>query len=347
MPARGLLTVVMDPLIRTASLRGFAALVRDLGGDPATLSARFGIAAADLESEDGLISITAHDRLLDAAAAELNCPDLGLRLADAQDVTILGPLALAIESSSNAAEAVACASQFMFVHSPALSVAVEADPRGAAGVAALTYRKNLLESPYSPQAIELGLGVMHRVFRDLVGIHPGMRSVQVPHRPLSPIARYTGFFGVDVQFGRSPAALRVDRGLLDERFHGANEVIRRHALDYLARYTDPSATVTSRVRSALAERLGSTAPTLTGVARLLAVNPRTLQRRLTDEGTSFAAVLDGVRRAAAHRYITTTDMPFTQVSALLGFSEQSALTRATRRWFGVGPRALRNDRPGG
>lgn len=338
----------MDPLIRTASLRGFATLVRELGGDPGALSTRFGIAASALDSDDGLISITAHDRLLDAASIAVNCPDLGLRLADSQDVSILGPLAVAIEASSNTAEAVDCASQFMFVHSPALSVAVEPDPAGVAGVAAITYRKNLLESPYSPQAIELGLGVMHRMARALVGLHPGLRSVQFPHQPQSPIARYTEFFGADVQFGRAPAALRIDRRLLDERFRSANDTIRRFAIDHLAdKFSDPAATVTSRVRSALAERLGSAPPTLTGVARLLAINPRTMQRRLTDEGTTFAAVLDDVRRTAAHRYITTTDMPLTQVSALLGFSEQSALTRATRRWFGTGPRSLRGGRSDG
>lgn len=58
----------MQPLIRAASLRGFGALVTELGGDPAELLERFGIAPQTLQDEDGLLSITAHDRMLDAAA---------------------------------------------------------------------------------------------------------------------------------------------------------------------------------------------------------------------------------------------------------------------------------------
>ncbi|WP_307835125.1 helix-turn-helix domain-containing protein [Streptomyces adelaidensis] len=63
------------------------------------------------------------------------------------------------------------------------------------------------------------------------------------------------------------------------------------------------------------------------------------------QGTSFEAVLDEVRRDAAHRYITTTDLPFGQVAVLVGFTEQSTLSHAVRRWFGVSPRELR--RPAG
>jgi AraC-like DNA-binding protein len=74
---------------------------------------------------------------------------------------------------------------------------------------------------------------------------------------------------------------------------------------------------------------------------VLGVHPRTLQRRLAAEGTSFATILDDVRRDAAHRYITATSLPFAQVAALVGFGEQSTLTHAVQRWHGVNPRQLR------
>lgn len=335
----------MGPLIRAASLRGFAPLIRDLGGDPQVFLERFGIPADALDVDDGLIPITAHDRMLDAVAHDLRCPDLGLRLAVSQDLTILGPLALAIEASSTVAEALECATRFMFVHSPALSVAVEPDPRGARGVVALTYRKDLNESPYSPQAMELGLGLFHHTATQLMGGTTGLRSVEIPHEPLSHVERYTGFFGVDVKFGRPTAALRVDRSLLATQFSGADDVIRSVALDHLARhYPDPTTRVAVQVRRALAQGLGIAHPSLGHVARLHAMHPRTLQRRLAAEGTTFEEVLDGVRRDAAHRYLTTTALPLSQVAALVGFTEQSTLTHAVRRWFDVPPRALRAGR---
>lgn len=332
----------MGPMIRTASLRGFAAVVRALGGDPDELLRRFGIPAEALGSEDGLISITAHDLMLERAATELRCPDLGLRLATCQDLSILGPLAVAIESSSTAADALECASRFMFVHSPALSVGIEADPSRRRGVVALRYRKDELESPYSPQAIELGVGLFHGVVRALLGSTTGLRSVMFPHHPLSPVQRYADFFGVEVRFGAPMAALCVERRMLDAGFASADSPIRRLAIDHLARqYPDPSTLTSVRVRRAMAQRLGIASLSVDEIARVLGVHPRTLQRRLAAEGTSFATILDDVRRDTAHRYITATSLPFAQVAALVGFSEQSTLTHAVRRWHGVSPRQLR------
>lgn len=332
----------MGPMIRASSLRGFGALVRDLGGDPAELLGRFDISAAALASDDALLPITSHDLMLDAAARELDCPDLGLRLAESQDLSILGPLALAIESSPTVADAIQCASRFMFVHSPALSIGVEPDPHERRGVVALTYRKDLSESTYSPQAIELGVSLFDRVAVGLLGTATGLRSVLFPHQPLSPVRRYTDFFGADVRFGAPAAALCVDRRILGVRFEGSDARIRVMALDYLAdHHPDPAAGVTGRVRRTVAQSLGVGVPTLGHTASLLSMSTRTLQRRLTQEGTSFEVILDDVRRDAAHRLLTTTSLPIGQVAALVGMSEQSTLAHAVRRWFGQSPRELR------
>ncbi len=334
-------------MIRAASLRGFESLVESLGGDGRALLDAFEIPRAALADEDGLVSITAHDQMLDAAAEQLGCPDLGLRLAERQDLGILGPLSVAIEASSTVAAALECVSHFLFVHSPALSIGVEPDPWGHGSIVALTYRKDLTESPYSPQALELGLGVFHRIAVMMIGGRTGLRTVEIPHQPLSPVSRYTDFFGVDVKFGRPTAALRVERRVLDSGFATANDAIRRLAVEYLSdNFTDPGRETSARVRGALSESLRTTRPAITNVARLFAVHPRTLQRQLAAEGTTFEAVLDQVRRDAAHRYLTTTDLPLGQVAALVGFTEQSTLSHAVRRWFGLAPRELRRTAHG-
>src|SRR5687768_8454077 len=89
----------MDSMVRAASMRGLPALVDGLGGDGAGLLARFRVPAGALESDDAVIPSTAAAQLIETAAAELDRPDLGLRLAGQQNATVLGPLALAIENS--------------------------------------------------------------------------------------------------------------------------------------------------------------------------------------------------------------------------------------------------------
>ena len=336
----------MGPLIRAASLRGFVALVDELGGEPGALLTRFGIDEESLSDDDALVPITAHDLMLDAAASELRCSDLGLRLAQAQDLSVLGPLAVAIAASSTAREAVDCASRFLFVHSPALRVEIEDDPLGRRGVVALTYRKDLRESTYSPQGIELGLGVFYRVALSMVGDTRALRSVLIPHQPLSPVQRYVDYFGADVRFGGDVPALCVQRSVLEEGFadadHTIRAVIRAVAIDHLSRqFDDPRLHFAAKVRLGAAGALRTAPPTLESIARLFSLHPRTLQRRLADEDTSFALILDDVRREAAYRYLTTTDLPLGQVALMVGFREQSTLSRAARRWFGCSPRAVR------
>lgn len=329
-------------MIRSASLRGFAQLVSELGGDPEAFLRRFNIPVGALASGDDPISITAHDLMLDAAASDLSCPDLGLRLASTQDLDILGPLALAIEASSTVSDALDCVSKFMFVHSPALRIGVEPDPHGRREVVALTYHKDLRESQYSPQGMELGLGLFHRIALALVGAELGLRSVEFPHQPLSPVRVYTEFFGADARFGCAQGSLRVPRGLLDRQFRSADAAIRRVAVDHLSsQHTDPESRLATQVRRALTESLGTADPSIGAVARLFAVHPRTLQRRLAAESTTFEQVLDEVRRDLALRHIITTDLPFAQVAAMTGFAGPSSLSHAVRRWRGVSPRELR------
>lgn len=335
----------MGSMIRTASLRGFVGLVDELGGDPVAMLSRFDLTPEVLADDDALIPIDVNDRLLDVTAHELGCADLGLRLASSQDITILGPLAVAIESSATVADALACASRFMFVHSPALRVGVEPDPRGVRGVVALTYRKELIESPYSPQAMELGLGLFHRIAVLLLGDSRPMRSVEVPHPPISPVERYLDYFDGDVRFDAPVGGFRVSEAVLNWQFQGANEAIRQIALDHLRTYRDPNQTAVGQVRQALADSLGINKPTLTSVSRLLAVHPRTLQRRLAAEGASFEQVLDDLRRELVRRHLTTTDLPIAQIALMAAFSEQSALSRAVRRWFDATPREVRRSSP--
>lgn len=336
--------VAVVSTIRAASLAGFEDLVRDLGGEPHALLRRFGIDPADLADPETLLSHTAHDEMLDTAASELGCPDLGLRLAESQDLSILGPLAVAIETSASGTDAVRCAARYLFAHAPALVVGIAEDPLGRRGVIALTYTKDPRLSPYSPQGIEHGLGVFFGVARHLIGLGPSLRSVHVPHRPLSPVRRYTDFFGADVRFGAAGAALCVQTHLLEQSLAADDPEVRERALRHLAeRYGDGGGRPRDRVRMTIVAALAAGATNLEGIARLLAVHPRTLQRQLARDGTSYAELLDEVRREVVMRHLTGSSLPMGQVALLAGFSEQAALNHAVRRWCGATPRQVRQE----
>lgn len=81
------------------------------------------------------------------------------------------------------------------------------------------------------------------------------------------------------------------------------------------------------------------------IAERLGLSVRSMQRRLSESGTSFHALVDEERHRLALELARRDDLSVAQIADLLGFSETSALTRAFRRWTGVSPREWR-ARPG-
>ena len=78
-------------------------------------------------------------------------------------------------------------------------------------------------------------------------------------------------------------------------------------------------------------------PSLEHAAKALGTSVRTLQRRLKSEGTTFAALLEELRRELASGLVRSKDLAIYEVAYLLGYSEPSTFYRAFRRWHGVSP----------
>jgi AraC-like DNA-binding protein len=87
-------------------------------------------------------------------------------------------------------------------------------------------------------------------------------------------------------------------------------------------------------------------PTLTQVARKIALSPRTLQRRLKDYGTDFKRLVDDTRRRLSLNYLKNPEHTFTEIAYLLGYSEASAFNRAFKRWTGATPSDYRSRQGG-
>ena len=78
---------------------------------------------------------------------------------------------------------------------------------------------------------------------------------------------------------------------------------------------------------------------LRSIAGMMATSPRTLQRRLSDLGTSFQTRIDAARRQAAEHYLRNSGLQVTQIAQLVGFTSHTNLTHAFHRWHGTSPRS--------
>ena len=99
--------------------------------------------------------------------------------------------------------------------------------------------------------------------------------------------------------------------------------------------------MTERVEAALLKMLPSGRTQMHQVARELGVGTRTLQRRLSEEQTSWLEVLNRTRERLARHYLRSSDMTPVEVSFLLGFEDPNSLFRAFKRWTGTTPEEWR------
>jgi AraC-like DNA-binding protein len=102
-----------------------------------------------------------------------------------------------------------------------------------------------------------------------------------------------------------------------------------------------NATYTERVRACLMEILASGQYSVDDVASRLAVSRRTLQRHLSNEGTTFQEILDGLREQLARHYLSKSDYSSAQVAFLLGYEDPNSFSRAFRSWTGQTPEGVR------
>lgn len=77
------------------------------------------------------------------------------------------------------------------------------------------------------------------------------------------------------------------------------------------------------------------------VAQAMHQSPRTLQRRLAERGMTWHALRDSTREHLAKQYLAAPSLALIEVALLLGYSEQSAFSRAFRRWTGETPHEYR------
>jgi AraC-like DNA-binding protein len=97
------------------------------------------------------------------------------------------------------------------------------------------------------------------------------------------------------------------------------------------------------IRAAIADVLPDGQPSKSQIARRLAVSERTLHRQLADHGETFQAIATRARRDAAESLLTTTSHSIADVAFLTGFADQTAFTRAFKRWTSTTPAAFRDD----
>jgi AraC-like DNA-binding protein len=154
-------------------------------------------------------------------------------------------------------------------------------------------------------------------------------------------AEHERVFGCPLRFAAERNALLIDR----RDWHRAParpandslfEVLEQHAALLLAGLP-PASPLLAELREAVTAELRDGGATLARVGKRLGMSGRTLQRRLDEQQLDFRAVVDEVAAELAKAYLRDQALGLAEIAFLLGFADQSAFTRAFKRWTGVTP----------
>lgn len=328
-------------LVHAAILRGFPALVRDLGGNPEPLLDAAGLVPADCD-RPRTASYRQWIALMRTAADKLGTEDFGMRLALRQGgAAVYGDLGTVMRNSPDLGSALAFVAAHNAAHSCAARVWKAASPCGEH----VFFGHDVLVEDIAgrSQAIEQVLLLGHLGAQEITGSRVRARRVHFRHGALSPAATYRRNFGCEVRFCRAEDGLAFSAADMacpvlepDPRLH---RIASARIESFCLGRSPPLAL---QVRAIVMQRLCTPDCGNESIARDLAIHPRTLHRRLKQEGTSFRRIKDEVRRDTMRYYLEHTDMDLTRLSWMLGFAEQSALSHFARQVFGSSPRALRS-----
>lgn len=169
-------------------------------------------------------------------------------------------------------------------------------------------------------------------------------AVHFKHAGPDFITGHEAYFGCPVFFESDRDALLVSTETLQTPNKLGDASISKffdtHLETELSKLEDEKS-LNQRVRIQISQALSEGIPTISDIANHFGMSGRTLQRRLSDLGYSYQTLVDESRRQLAKRLLQETDYSLAEVAFMTGFSEQSAFTRAFKRWAGQTPRAFR------
>lgn len=319
---------------------GFAA---KSGVPPPELLRAAGLDPALLTGPDADILHTEELRLWDEAVHLSGDPDFGLHLAEwlvQFPKEQFDVLAFAVRSCATLGDNYRRVARYLrLVHD---GIYLRLEEEGDLARLVHGHHQEPQASPRHPVEGQLALALLQG--QRGIGEDFAPREVRFRHARPADVGEHERIFRAPVRFSCARNELVLDRILLDRPQLKAEPrllaMLERQLEGLLSELPDNHRFL-DVVRRHIVEELPDREPRMVVIAAKLRMSPRSLQRRLEAEGTSFGGFLSEVRRDLALRYLRDPRIAVGEVGFLLGFQDASSFHRAFKRWTGTTPVAHR------
>ncbi len=326
----------MSGSLLAVSSRALLAACARLGLDTDTMLEGISITRAQLDDPDARISMDDAQTLWARAYQQSGDPDLALHAAEALPMGAYRVIDFLGWNAPTFGGALTQVSRYFpiinsLVRLPIRDLGTEYE----LGIECPS-RAGALTRPY----VEYTFAAVFSRAREVTGGHQTLRRVDFAFPAPPNVSEHERIFGCPVRFGAATSRMLVTRPVWNTVNERAQPdlfaVLLSHADTVLNQIPSESPELLE-VRRSIGEQLRGGDPSLEVVAKQLATSPRTLQRKLKAHGVRYSELLDSMREGTAKGYLSDAQISITEAAYLLGFSEQSAFSRAFKRWTGMSP----------
>lgn len=293
-----------------------------------------GLKLEQFADPDTTVSFLDASRLLALCVATTGCQHFGLLLGKPVRTSSLGVAGLLLQAAPNVGKALGDLIRHFELHDqggiPTLQV------RG--DVAMLGYAIFQRDAEAVKQIYDLSLSIACNIMRDLCG--EGWNPDEVFLSRSSPPDQkpYKRVFRAPLRFNADQNSIAFSSRWLKHPLPGADPLLHRY-LEEEAQdsYAQRDTNMVRRLGGILRWLLVTQTCSVANAASLLHVHERTLNRRLSDEGTNFRQELDNTRYEVAKQFLAGSRIPLEKLATVLGYSDKTAFSRAFKRWSGITP----------
>jgi AraC-like DNA-binding protein len=315
----------------------------EAGFELAPLLARAGLTRQQVDDDHARISVRSQIRLIELAADAMQDELLGFHLARDFELREMGLLYYVLASSEKLGDSLHRAVRYSTIANEGIVLRFrdEAD-------AAMTFTYVGVDRHSDRHQIEFWLTSLARICRELTGRHLIPTHAKVVHEREKGTAELNTFFGCEVAFGADVDEVIFSGNVKDLSVVSGdpylNELLIKYCEDAISGRHGSRGTLRSDLENEIVQLLPHGKTQMGEIARRLGMSKRTLARRLSSEGLTFAGILADLRVDLAKRHLTDEDLAISQIAWLLGYQEVSAFTHAFKRRTGKTPKEVRSER---
>ena len=328
------------PRFRSGVLACYTEVARFLQLDAYSILRQANIDPRWVDDPTGWLPAKSVAKVLDVSATLSGRDDFGIIVADCQSVRALGPFSLLVQHEPTVRGIITSSIEFRRTISD--TIIINFEETGDAALLAFDF----VTERTSPQLANLVVAIACNVLSEATVGRWRPRAVHFRHGAPSHQRTFSEFFGCPISFQDEFDGWSCEVADLEITTVGANDELAAYArhLLYLTPEMSGTAAFRSDVYGAMYLLMKHGAVTLERTAAHLGMSPRSLQRRLDQEGQSFTNLLNDLRRNVAQRTLAHSSKPISEIAYSLGFSSQGSFARWFARYFGCSPSVWRSQR---